>query len=419
MSTKYEEPLDLSGLSKADYRSLYLRMNPFPALGIPEEVPTTTADRRDIMELFRNLLRTTLFEGKSTIAVLTGDYGAGKSHLLKFFKHRVNTQLLTSKNKALAIYIKSVGRDFSDLYLYLIDDLGRDFMTNYAIQLIRSYLSKLGESKARKYVIQGPLIKEGMSVAGNIEEFLRNSQFLDLFHDIQASFKSVKNSDPVQALLMLAHPDYSSVAWRWFLGENLSKEEREFLIVERNIESQQDAQTMLHSMIGLLNESGITAVVLLIDEFEKFTLIPKLSRDRYMDDLRHFIDDNPHGVCMVIGVTPTAYQTLNEVPSALTRRLKGNEKELSFFKIDDVEELITNYLRLGRLEKADMSSVISKYPETTADLYPFTKDSIKRIDEISKGLVSTIVNLCRQAIEKAVDEKLPVIDSNTINQVAA
>lgn len=415
MQNHEKEPLDLSELTKVDYSPFFLTRNPFPAIGIPSEGPLITADRQQILNRFKEALRQTIFEDKTSITVLTGDYGSGKSHLLKYLKYRVNTQLLTSGNQAFAIYVKSVGRSFKDMYLYFIDDIGRDFLTDQALKLIRSYLKNIGDAGARKYVYEKELSKKPDLISINVEQILEGSRFCDLFHDIRKTLAGIRNSNVIYALLSLAHPNYAPVAWRWFLGESLTKDEKGLILVDDTIDDAADAQDAFRSIIAILRKSGIRAIVLLIDEFERFTLVPKQSRDQYMDDIRHFIDDNPSGNCLVIAVTPTAYKWLNEVPNALTRRLSGAEFELSFFNEDETKELIARYIQTARKENANLSLVIKDRPNISPALYPFTNDGVKRIDERAKGLVSAIINLCRDSMDAAIQSNSKVIDSRIID----
>lgn len=408
------EPLDLAGLSKIDYSRFHLVFNPFPAVGIPEEIPATTADRAEILDRFKEVLRQGLFQNRSTVTVLTGEYGAGKSHLLKYLKYRINTQLLTSKDRALGVYVKSVGRGFRDLYLYFIDDVGRDFLTGCSAELIRSYLVKADEDGSR-YIYDRSLAGKHPLSKG-VEEFLKIARFKDLFHNIAKSYEVVRNKDVLKSFLTLAHPDYAPVAWRWLIGERLDKAEQELLDVEGNIEDSKEAQSALQAIVSLFLASGIKSVALLLDEFENFTLIPRISRERYMDDVRHFIDDNPAGIALIIAATPFAYKELSDPPSALTRRLAGNAFELKFFNQSDIEELITRYLQIGRRYKAVPSSTLEGHPQTTPEIYPFTKDGIKRIDERTRGLVSSVVNVCRESIDKATTSQ-GLIDAKFIDSV--
>jgi len=412
-----EEPLQLADLSKVNYSAFLLLNNPFPSVEVPGAVPLTTADRKDILEHFKRALSTTVFDNMSSITVLIGEYGSGKTHLLKYFQYVVNKELLTSRNKVLAIYVKSVGRNFRDLYLYFIDDVGRELLKDLAYDLIKSYFSKIGHDGIKKYGVGGELSEYHDLTKLPIEVILPRSKFYDIFYDIVKSLPKLRKNSTAYALLHLAHPDYSSLAWRWLIGENLSSDERKVIRVEENISDYIVAEAILNDLMTLFSQVEIKTVVLLIDEFENFTLMPRNFRDKFMDGLRHFIDDNPQGVLLAFTTTPFAWNELTEVTSALIRRLVGNEYELKFFSESDTRELIIRYLKLFRIKDKHLPKKVENL-DTDINIYPFTESAISKIQEESKGLVSTIIKIARRAIDVAIDSNLPVIDEKIIEKLS-
>ena len=412
-----EEPLTLSDISKINYSSYLLETNPFPTVEIPGVIPITTADRVKILEQFKRNLTSTVFDKASANMVLVGEYGAGKSHILKYFQSIVNKELLNSKNKALAIYVKSVGRSFRDLYLYFIDDVGRDFLRQLAIDFLKEYFQKIGRDELKKYITDVELKQNPDLLEIEISEILSNSRFYDIFYDIVKSMPKLKKNSTAYAMLHLAHPDYSSLAWRWLIGENLTIDERRVIRVEDNISDPVTSEAILDDLMKLFMHVGIGTIVLLIDEFENFTLIPKNLRDRFMEGLRHFIDDNPQGIFLAFTTTPYAWTQLTETTNALVRRLAGNEFELEFFTREHTEELISRYVRLFRLKNKELPESAKDY-NTNEDIFPFTVEAIDKIFEESGGLVAIIIKLSRRAIDLSLDEDLPIVDLKTIEKIS-
>ena len=224
-----------------------------------------------------------------------------------------------------------------------------------------------------------------------------------------------KRTSSFYAILHLAHPDYSAIAWRWLLGENLTSDERKVIRVEENISDVSIAEVIFQDVIDLLISSGHKSIVLLIDEFENFTLIPKNQRDRFMDGMRHFIDNNPKSLYLIFTTTPFAWTELTEVTTALTRRLAGNEYELKFFNEKDIKELIIRYLKLVRKDQ-ELPKIANEY-ETDELIFPFTEDSIKKLYELSEGLVSSVIKYCRKSIDYSIESKIPIIDSKVIEKI--
>jgi Cdc6-like AAA superfamily ATPase len=407
----------LSDLSESDYSSYGLRLNPFPSIGIPEEVPLTTADRDEPKRKFRDALRRTIFERVSSLMVLTGEYGAGKTHLLRYFKYSVNSNVSSAKHKVLAVYIKTLGLNFRDFYLNFVDELGRDFLTGYATDRISSYVKELGDSKARKYVY-GTIVAGKQDVTEiQVPDFLRGSRYLDLFQDIQRSQRDSETGRILKVILHLAHPEYAALAWRWLLGEKLGKDEMKLIGVDYTVEDDRTAMASFLSIISILVSSGYSTLVLLVDEFENLTLIPTQTRFRYMEEIRQFIDENPGKLVMVFGTTPGAYLVLTQVPSALQRRLSGTEVDLGFFTLQDIKEMISLYLALGRVQNADIEALVAKHPGTSVATYPFEEKAINAAFEKSRGLVSAVIKICRDSLEMAVDSKAATIGAKIIEEV--
>jgi type II secretory pathway predicted ATPase ExeA len=411
--------LDLRDLSKLNYSKLGLSSNPFPSMALPDEIPSIIADRKEILEKFHNSLRDCVSTGNTHLTVLTGDYGSGKSHTLKYLKYEVNRQLLQSnENKVIAIYVKSIGLEISDFYKYFIDDLGRQFLTQIAEKIIKQYLGSISEDARKKYVYAPELKKKDLSKV-KLEEYLRGSQFYDVFRQIRNNVLSeISNNDLVFGLLHLAHPDYAPIAWRWMLGEDVDKDSRKAILIDKKIDDKIQIQNIFTDIISLLlNFEKIKGVVILIDEFENVTNISKITRDRYFDEIRHMLDENRKGIYYVVATTLTGLDAVVKSSSALSRRF-SRDLPLKKFGIDDIHELIKNYLSLYRLKDFDIDSKITS-GEISKKYYPFTNSAMSLIDECTLGVVHNIIDVCRDAVEIAAHEEKEIIDKDTIESVIA
>lgn len=315
MSLDEQGLVDLTRLKARDYSSILLRSNPFPSTAVPTETPLTTADRKPVLRRFTDVLTTLYSDDSSSVTVILGDYGTGKSHLLKLFKVSVNNKLLPGDKPILAIYAKSPGRNVRDLLLYLIDDIGREVLTKLASNLIFSIVSR----DPKKFGIYGRQfeLKDSMQ----IPEYLAQTRIFDLVNEVQLSLVDVRSRDLVRAFLILPHPEFGSIAWRWFIGSSLSREERKLLGLKSIIDDSRVAEHILDALFKLVRSVGINGIVLLVDELEAITLIPGISRGLYQDAIRHLIDSNPLGLVLIFAITPTEWNKLMQTPSALERRL--------------------------------------------------------------------------------------------------
>jgi hypothetical protein len=414
MSLDEQGLVDLSKLEKKDYGKILLTRNPFPSTAIPSEIALTTADRQEVLRRFTDSLSILFSDNSTSVTVLLGDYGAGKSHMLKLFRVSVNSKLLDGDHPTVAVYAKSPGRSIRDLLLYLIDDLGRDFLTGLAAEQIMQFLSKTDPSK---YLTRGAAfsIKE----KSQIPEFLLNSQAIDLIRDMEAGFSEVHERDLVRAFLTLPHPELGSVGWRWFVGSSLARTEQQLLGISSGIEDSRSAEEVLNALLRLLHFLGFQGIVLLIDEFEAITLVTGPGRGIYQDALRHLIDSNPQGVVIFIAITPPEWNKLIQNPSALERRLTGSVQDLYPFNKDETKELIEKYLRIARVADFDskVRALIGRTSTVESTTFPFTKDGIEETYSATKGAVFKVVTLCRLCIDELATSPKNLVDSEFVKMV--
>lgn len=393
--------IDLTNLKPRNYTPFFLRGNPFPAIGVPGDTILITVDREPIIKRFKNVIAELVNNETSIITVLVGDYGSGKSHLLKIFKQEVNKQLLSRENGTLAVYIKSPGEDFRDFFLGFIEDIGRFLLTKYSEEVIREYIERNRQKVAN--IIIDPKLKLSF-VGGNFDlsELLQKSQYLELFRWIKADlFQNIRSPDVVKAFLSLSHPDYSSKAWRWFLGGSITKGE----IFETSIEDDDAAYSVFRNLVDLLHVIGITSLVVLVDELEKITFIDARKRVKYQDQLRRMIDEFPKNMCMYFAIAPRQWESLTKESTALVRRLAGNWYILEEFKMNNTRELIEKYLYHARVDQFSSKEAKAKFSDCEPSLCPFTTESIDAIQKASKGLVSSIILLSRKLLEYLSDHQ--------------
>lgn len=420
MTERVTSIVDLSKLRIRDYPKCFLKRNPFPSIAIPEEIPPITVDRESIIRHFQDTIAYLYEKGESTVTVLVGEYGSGKSHLLRLFKHSVNSQLLHTEEPVLAVYIRSPGRNILDFFFAAVEDIGRSTLTQLSIQVIQKYLQKTWSHSKRHFFDKEIREKFEQGEIG-IESLLRASTIYDLIREIREKlFSKIRNSDLVSAFLFLSHPDYSSIAWRWLLGEKLSREERDNILVDSLLTDVKESYSVLQSFIQLLQSLGMKALVFLVDELEKIMLIPSLQRSRYQDDLRHFIDDNPKGIAIFFAIAPAQWDMLSREPTALQRRLAGNVHVLDPFDEERIKDLIRGYLRLNRTEDYSETAARNRFPQCDPDLCPFTENSIDAILDKTKGIVSGVILLCRKSLDFFLDniDSYEVITAELIELVA-
>jgi hypothetical protein len=135
-----EIEIPLIGLERKSYTRLFLRKNPFPQLGIPGIETPFTVDREKVIKGFQNSIYELTENGRGSITVLAGEYGNGKTHMLKVFKVNIKNQLTGPQYGALPIYVRSPGEEFEDLFYEIIEDIGKSLLQDYSYRTIKDYI---------------------------------------------------------------------------------------------------------------------------------------------------------------------------------------------------------------------------------------------------------------------------------------
>lgn len=403
--------IDLKAIKVRNYDKFYLKRNPFPAIGIPEETPLITVDREDVLKRFQNVIMELLNTGTSIITIMVGEYGSGKSHLLKLFKKSVNAQLISEEKSTIAAYIKTPGDDFSDFFYGFVDDIGPHMLNQLSSRFISRTMKF--ERGLMRHVFDKNVAQSYLSGKLGLEELLEKSEFFDLVDELKTSKFSGLDFDLSQAFILLSNPKLSSTAWRWFLGEHLDRDEKDLLHIDALMD-EKDPYRLFSDFVELLKIVGNENLVILVDELEKITLLTATKKDRYQDDLRRLIDDHPKNMCFYLAIAPRQWQDLTKEPTALVRRLRGNWHLLEDFKESETRELIERYLYSTRFEQYPGQKIKTSFPSCDPSLYPFSDTALDVISKESKGVVSDILMICRKALEHAVDSGFDFISPDHV-----
>lgn len=415
------EVLDLTNLNVRNFSRFFLADNPFPAIAVAEDNPVKMVDRERIMTTIRDTIVTTFQTGRSQTLVVIGKYGSGKSHVLKYTKSRINTQLGALKDrKAIGVYLESPRDSFRSLYSEVLQDLGEGFAKELAYRVIADYI--LASPGSLDGLI--PDTQNEVRIAAEVRDKLARSpssfdsfvtrtmiRHLDLFSRIRAVHeRETKLPEYLPVFLGLASPITESSAWRWLTGEQLLKSERELLGVSTPLEEDRGLDAF-HDFKLILGLAGFQMLFLLLDELEKISELHYNLRGRYLDDLRHFIDGNTEGMCLIACVTQTGFSELEASGHPLYRRLLTANQTLVPFDARLTGELIRAYLQDSRelyrtkngIAEPDMRNNVLQQGGDY-DLYPFTEGVLSRIRDLSQGNIGDILANCRKLLDAACDD---------------
>lgn len=390
---KYEsEKISLEEIKLPDYSCYYLKTNPFFGIhAASRDRPPVIIDRREEIQAITNAIAQSLKNDKRSSVLIQGEYGSGKSHLLFTFLSEVRQNLLAREGpRAIGAYV-TPGSRFLDFYSNLIDDISLQFLQS----AVRHLENEIG-SKDRTSFVKA-LEKEGVG-----PEFAR-------------------------AISYLTYKNLYATTWRWLMAQRLSATDRATIEVSSNLDTDERALTAYEDLRRTLRKAGYQVICIFFDELEKICEGSQLSRARYFDNVRHLIDRDPGGLCIITTITPTAATILLDEGQALHRRLVMNElRTFKPFENEDAIALIGTYLRIereqyigeGQREK-ELEELIEKLGKDNIDqwTFPFGYDAIREINEQAAGRVSQILRFASTLIEMGVLEKKTYITAEDVKEV--
>jgi len=385
-------------LKGKDYAKYGLLGNPFPFSGVPDEHPNVYIGQDDVLEKINSVLSSTVLSSQSNHLIVTGSYGNGKSHTLKFIKSHIRDQFSEKSDTRICVgYVSQPGETFLEIYTKFMYDLGYSFVKN----LSQTYLGHIAFQ----------LSKDGL-----IEEKIRKGQGWKaiekgdvLISDIvpkaiQRLNDGIKFVDYTRAFIALSYEENSIYSWEWLCGEGVEYNKRQELSLGKNINDINSVRAF-GAMKYVLKELGFSSLVLLIDEFEFIETLPQLKKQKLLNSLRHIIDLNGDRLSIIIACAPEVWQTIVAEYHAFSERI-AKEANLKPMDQEKIRLLLVSYLNNKRTNQSD-------------SLLPFTDDSIEKIFFHSQGNTRRIISLCSQALDASLDFNKPQIDQEILDSVIA
>lgn len=393
-----------------DYSRYSLEKNPFPYAGIPEENPRFCADREKELQTISDTISLSLSESSTHIALI-GGYGNGKTHTLRYIKSQINSQLSEDNRfRAIAGYVITPGHSLIDTYRNFMQDLGRnffirltwEFLGNITLELIKEEKSDLKDLPSE---VKDELKKNPSELRSYVED---GSILLSLLMETarERVLSLIKNVDVANGFLQLISDETSLLAWKWLSGERILYEERRVLGIVSSIDSDDRALAVFQDVRNIMRNQGYRLVCILIDEFELVEILHHQQKQRFLNAIRHLIDLNPHGLCLVISCTPEVWKNIVMEYHAFSERI-FREIVLRPLSEKTIYHLIREYLKHYRTDSKPKSS----------SLHPFTKGCIKEILQISKGNMRRALAMCNMALDMAIKQDSELITPQILKRV--
>ncbi|WP_440955296.1 BREX system ATP-binding domain-containing protein [Methanosarcina sp. Mfa9] len=388
--------VSMLNLKSRDYTKFGLCGNPFPYSGVPDEDPEIYVGQEEVINSINIVLSTSVMNKKSNHLIITGTYGNGKSHTLRYIKYNINKKFINiDGSKACAVHISKSGGDFLDIYRELIYDLGYDFIKKRAeefLGLVACQMSKEG------------LIDEKVVPEKSWEMICDGTILLsDIVPTAILKLDNIVNfMDFSKAFLNLAYEENSVDSWEWICGEGVDYIKRREIGLNKALDEKNAIRAFIALKKTLINLNYST-LILLLDEFEYVDTLQIVKKQKVLNELRHLIDLNPEGLSTIIACTPEIWQSLISEYHAFSERI-AREANLKPLTPETAKKLVSSYLN-------------TKRANVNESLTPFTEDSINEIFRLGHGNTRRILLLCGQTLDLALEFNKEFVDLEVVNSI--
>lgn len=353
-----------------DYEQFGLAENPFPHSPVPATDPDVFYGQDHVTTAVEQTISTVLSNGTSRHLVVTGKYGNGKSHTLKYARSEVRQRC-----DVLAGYVAQPGEGFGDIYHEFIYDIGFDRMQ----QLAYEYIAQV----ARKTTDSNPIGADAIERQLDDGELLLSTLVPEA---IQRLSNVTEFTDFARAIVNLVYEETSLYAWQWLTAEGLRYEQRKEMEIHSGLDDDTTCVRAFTALRNMLLELGYVGVFVFIDEFESIARQTPKSMQATLNSIRHLMDQNAYGLCLLFGCAPEIWQEIMSEYHAFAERI-GNEVSLRPLTAESTATLVRQYLDIaGR----------------TADDTPlFTDPALEEIHQQAQGNVRQVLQLCSKTLDFA------------------
>lgn len=370
-----------------DYSPLGLEENPFPYSPVPADEPEVYCGQDHVADAVSDTVSTVLSTGKSKHLVITGKYGNGKSHTLKYAR-----SLVRDRNDVVVGYVAQPGEGFLDIYHEFMYDFGFDQIQEFAYEFLAQIARDTTDSNPIGAAAMRSLLDDGEVL---LSELVPTA--------VQRLSDVTKFADFARAIVHMVYEDTNLYAWQWLTAEGIRYEQRK----EMEIHSALDDDTMgvraFTSLKNMLLELGYKGVFMFVDEFESVARLSPKEEQATLNSIRHLMDQNSFGLSMLFGCAPEVWQDVMSEYHAFSERI-GREVVLRPLTEENLENLIDSYLKLATDRPVEVSDI-------------FTEETLSLILQSSQGNIRQALSVCGYSLDEAINRDKNVVRKPIIEEV--
>jgi type II secretory pathway predicted ATPase ExeA len=370
-----------------DYSQFGLSENPFPYSPVPDDDPEIYCGQEQATKRISDTVSTMLSTGKSKHLVVTGKYGNGKSHTLKYTR-----SLVRDRDDVLVGYVAQPGKGFRDIYHEFLYDLGFDRVQAIAYEYLADVARDItdlkpgGADEMREFIDEGELL---------LSELIPTA--------VQRLNEVTRFADFSRAIVHMVYEDTNLYAWQWLTAEGIRYEQRKEMEIHSALDDDTTSVRAFTALKNLLLELGYTGVFVFVDEFESIARLSPKDEQATLNSIRHLMDQNSHGLCMLFGCAPEVWQDVMSEYHAFSERI-GQEVALRPLTDEHIASLVASYLDMARENGG-------------GGIEPFERECLELIHQRSQGNVRQVLSLCSRVLDAAVDDGEEKVHSGFIQSV--
>lgn len=321
--------------------------------------------------------------GSSEFLVVHGNYGAGKSHALRYLTTIINEDQ-EQRFRGKAIYLRSVRVSekvkFLEVYKVIIDHLGKGFFQDLA-----SHVAQQVNQAKVDYLNHASPENKPKLMADPVRH-------MDETLDKMASSGAI----PYIKLLMAASSGGLDRVWAFLRGEDQSFPE---IGLSSKIGNDFSAVVVLAGLFNTMTAKigavapAYEAVYLFVDEQENLVDMKATESSQLLQSFRELVNQVPNYFCMIWGFSADAALIEAVVPTPILQRLTRKFVELPSMQPDEAKLFIQE--QLAGFRRPDFVA--------PSPFYPFTEQAIDAaLERIIDMTPRNIFKSLRAVLERAI-----------------
>jgi len=358
-----------------------LASNPFTL--VPGRRVTVWAGYKELLQQLLDVVKSCRSDqvGLSEFVVLHGDYGAGKSHALRYLEYWI-TEKKRDEFNAAVVYLETPKvaptMNFVAIYRKIIENL-------------MSHIRETAEWL--DMVIEDTVRKEKPSARRDELDTAINEKYRD---------PNITPSFPPLALLLKGIKENKADAIPLLSGAAPRSARLDTYGLIRPIDTEYDAVKSLGAYVNLcsrgtsaLSEGGMLArnkaFYFFLDEIETILDFKPAEALSINQGLRDLINACPENCCFLLGMSGDARQVFAIFTTPVMRRMSRNPVDIEPLEVEQAVTFLKEVLKGYRSDPRD------------PDEYPFREDALRKIaEETQNKTAAELFRSCRRVLEKAV-----------------